>query len=164
MQPVDVAIALGSNLGDRRAHLDFAVAALRRVPGASVLAVAPAIETPPVGPAGQGAYLNAAVLLRTTMPADAVLWTLLGIERARGRRRGGPRWGPRTLDLDLLLHGSAVVVRPGLTVPHPRMHERRFVLEPLAAIAPELVHPVLGRSISELLGTVDDLARPTAVA
>ena len=111
-----------------------------------------AYETDPVGPPGQGPYLNAAATIRTDLPADRLLAAFLEIERAAGRDRAAEaRNGPRTLDLDLLLDGPAVVERPGLSLPHPRLRERGFVLIPLAEIAPDAVDPVTGQSVQSLL-------------
>lgn len=146
------AIALGSNLGDRAAHIDAALASIAAVPRISVVAVSAVIQTAPVGPAPQGPFLNAAALLDTSLTPRDLLAVLHEIERRRGRDRSAEkRWGPRTLDLDLLLFGSLVIDEPGLTVPHPRMHERRFVLEPLAQIAPGWIVPTLGKSVADLL-------------
>lgn len=144
-----VAIALGSNLGERRAHLDFGVARLRSL--LRHIAVSRYHDTVPVGITGpQPLYLNAAATGETTLSARDLLDALLAIEAARGRERPYPN-APRTLDLDLILHGDLVVDDPGLTVPHPRFRERRFVLEPLAEIEPEMIDPVTGRTIRELL-------------
>jgi 2-amino-4-hydroxy-6-hydroxymethyldihydropteridine diphosphokinase len=144
-----VAVALGSNLGDRRAHLDFAVAKLRSL--LRHVAVSRYHDTVPVGIIGpQPLYLNAAATGEATLSARDLLDALLAIEAARGRERPFPN-APRTLDLDLILYGDLVIDGPGLTVPHPRFRERRFVLEPLAEIAPEAVDPVTGRTIRELL-------------
>ncbi len=144
------AIALGSNLGDRTRHLDAGVLAIAEFEGTRTMALSEYIETDPVGPAGQGAYLNAAMVVETSIKPRALLDALLEIERANGRDRDAEqRWGPRTLDLDLLLYADRVIDEPGLTIPHPRMHERMFVLEPLMQIAPGLDVP--GR------GTVRDL-------
>jgi 2-amino-4-hydroxy-6-hydroxymethyldihydropteridine diphosphokinase len=151
-------VALGSNLGDRAAHLGYAVAALRAGEGVEVVALSSLWETAPVGPPGQGPYLNAAAALRTTLGPRALLERLLAIERARGRRRSGARDEARGLDLDLLVHGSLRIEEPGLVVPHPRLAERAFVLEPLCEIAADLVPPGLDAGVAELAARVRDPA------
>ena len=146
------AIALGSNLGDRRAHLSFAVDALGRL--LADLRVSPFIETDPVGVPPQPRYLNGAVVGRCACAPAVLLDALLRIERARGRER--PHAGAaRTLDLDLILMGDLVIRRPGLDLPHPRFRERRFVLAPLAAIAPDLTDPITGSTARKLLAALD---------
>jgi 3-oxoacyl-[acyl-carrier protein] reductase len=143
-------IALGSNLGDRKANLDGAIQALRETPGITVGAVSTYHETAPVGgPPGQNNFLNAAAEIQTTLAPEELLKVLLEIEQRFGRVRGEQN-DPRTLDLDLLLYGFWI--RPGSDpiVPHPRMHERMFVLSPLVEIAPLVMHPVLRRSIGFL--------------
>lgn len=148
------AIALGSNKGDRRAHLSYAVEELRLF--LEGLHVSTAIESPPVSPAGPNdpAYLNAVAIGWTTLSARAVLDRLLRIEAERGRTR--PHVGaPRTLDLDLVLLGNEIVKEAELEVPHPRFRERRFVLEPLAELAPDLIDPVTGLTIRELADRLD---------
>ena len=143
-QPVAAFVALGSNLGDRSGHLAHALSALAELPSTTLVASSAVRETDPVGPPGQGPYLNAVAELRTALAPRALLAALLAIELARGRDRSREvRFGPRTLDLDLLCWGTAVpggdrLDAPGLTVPHPRMHERSFVLEPLAELAPAI--------------------------
>jgi 2-amino-4-hydroxy-6-hydroxymethyldihydropteridine diphosphokinase len=147
-----VAVALGSNLGDRRAHLDHAVAALHNL--LSNLSVSLYYDTVPVGIIGpQPVYLNAAAVGDTPLPARALLDALLAIEGARGRTRPHPN-APRTLDLDLILVGQTVLEEPGLILPHPRFRERRFVLQPLAQIAPDLRDPVSGKTVGELLANL----------
>lgn len=144
-----VAIALGSNLGDRRAHLDFAVSRLQS--SFANLRVSRYYDTEPVGaPGPQPRFLNAAAVGDTSASAREILATLMAIERERGRERPFQN-AARTLDLDLILLGNLVVEEAGLTVPHPRFRERRFVLEPLAEIAPELVDPVTGSTVGELM-------------
>jgi 3-oxoacyl-[acyl-carrier protein] reductase len=147
-------IALGSNLGDRRAYLDRALAELRGRPGVEVTRVSSVYETAPVGgPAGQGPYLNAVAELRTTLAAAGLLQLLLDVESGLGRVRA-ERDGPRTIDLDLLLYDDVVRDDLELTLPHPRLHQRLFVLQPLAEIAPGLIHPLLKRTIADLLGNL----------
>lgn len=147
---VDAYVALGANLGDRLASLDAAVAALGVLPDTEVLAVSPWIETDPVGYLDQPRFLNGVAKMRTILEPRALLEALLAIELGLGRTREGARFGPRTIDLDLLVYGDAELDEPGLTVPHPRLHERRFVLEPLAAVAPGLDVPGRGR-VADLL-------------
>jgi 2-amino-4-hydroxy-6-hydroxymethyldihydropteridine diphosphokinase len=156
-------VALGANLGDRAGALARALEALRATPGVRVVAVSRTWETAPVGPP-QPAYLNAAAALDTTLGAFALLARLQAIEREAGRTRGEERNLPRTLDLDLLLFGGLVIEAPDLVVPHPRMHERAFVLEPLAEIAPRELHPLLRETISTLAARVRDegSARPAS--
>ncbi len=137
-------VGLGSNLGDREATIRAAVAAL---PG--VVAVSGLRETEPVGPVEQPPFLNGAVALETELSPRELLDVLLAVERELGRVRR-ERWGPRTIDLDLLLYGDRVVDEPGLSLPHPRLHERRFALEPLAELDPELAVPGRGR-VKDLL-------------
>jgi 3-oxoacyl-[acyl-carrier protein] reductase len=144
-------LALGSNLGDRQSFLDQALLRLRAVPGLTIRRVSSYYETAPVGgPAGSGAYLNAVAEADTTLPPDQLLQTLLNIERGFGRVRSEPN-APRTLDLDLILYGDLIRAGPDPVVPHPRLHERRFVLQPLADLAPEVRHPALKKSVRELL-------------
>ncbi len=149
---VRVAIGLGSNLGDRRTHLDDAIAALSAV--GEVVAVSAYYETAPIGGPEQGDFLNAVAVIETGLDAAEVLDVLLAVERDHGRVRRR-RWGPRTLDLDLLLYGEEVVEAPGLTVPHPRMTERRFVLEPLIEVWPDATLPD-GTRFSDLLPELSD--------
>ncbi len=144
-------IALGGNLGDRREYLDRALEGLRQHPGITVTRVSRFHETAPVGgPPGQPNYLNGAAELHTDLEPRALLQILLDVEARLGRVRREPN-GPRTVDLDLLLYGDRVIREADLIVPHPRMHERAFVLQPLAEIAPDAVHPSFGVTIRELL-------------
>lgn len=142
-----VAVALGSNLGDRRAHLEFAVGRLRTF--LADLRVSSFLETDPVGVGAQPMFLNGAAVGWSDDPARALLERLLAIEGERGRVR--PSVGaPRTLDLDLVLVGDEVIDEPGLTVPHPRFRERAFVLDPLSEIAADLVDPATSQSVAAL--------------
>ena len=145
-------VGLGANLGDRQEFIDRAVALLAATDGVQVLAVSELLETDPVGVVDQPRFLNGAAVVETTLSARELLEALLGIERTLGRVRG-ERWGPRTIDLDLLLYGDTVVDEPGLEVPHPRLHERRFALEPLSDLDPELEIPGRGQ-VSTLLAAL----------
>lgn len=134
-------VGLGANLGDREAALRQAVELLAATPGVEVAAVSSLRETDPVGYLDQPRFLNGAAALDTTLTPRELLDRLLAVERELGRTREGPRYGPRTADLDLLLYGAEEIDEPGLTVPHPRLHERRFALEPLCELDPGLVVP-----------------------
>ena len=149
-----VYLGLGSNLGDRRRNLEAALDALRAHPQIAVTAVSSFLETDPVGgPPGQGKFLNAAAKIETDLSPEALLEELKRVERALGRKPG-PRWGPREIDLDILLYGDTILETGTLVIPHPRMRERRFVLEPLAEIAPAARDPATGRTVRELLEKV----------
>jgi 2-amino-4-hydroxy-6-hydroxymethyldihydropteridine diphosphokinase len=145
-------VGLGANLGDRESTLRGAVEALGAEDGIEVVAVSKLRETDPVGVGEQPLYLNGAVALETTLTARELLESLLAVEQRFGRIRVPGEHGPRTLDLDLLLYGDEEIDEPGLTLPHPRLHERRFVLEPLAELAPGLVVPGRGDVESLLSG------------
>lgn len=145
---VRVAIALGSNLGDRRAHLDYAIDALSL--DLTDITSSSIIETPPEGVGDEhGPYLNAAVVGVTSLSTRDLLARLLEIEEEGGRQRPYPL-APRTLDLDLILYGDSVIDEPGLSVPHPRFRDRAFVLQPLAEIAPDMRDPITGETVGEL--------------
>jgi len=146
-------VALGANLGDRRRTIEFALERLAAVEGVELVRVSSLRETDPVGVVDQPRFLNGVAQVRTTLPARGLLEALLGVESSLGRVRGD-RWGPRTIDLDLLLYDDAVVDEPGLRVPHPRLHERRFVLEPLAELDPALVVPGRG-AVGDLLEALE---------
>jgi 2-amino-4-hydroxy-6-hydroxymethyldihydropteridine diphosphokinase len=146
-----VVIGLGSNLGDRRENLDAAIAMLREAPLIRVLRRSPVYETPPAGGPPQGDYLNAAVLVVTSLEARAILDRALAIERRLGRTRSEEtRWGPRTIDLDLLWIEGEALDEDGLTVPHPRLSERPFAVRPLLDVAPDAVDARTGCSYASL--------------
>ncbi len=147
-------IGLGANLGDRERNLSRAVALIEDIPEIEVRAVSSFRETDPVGYLEQPRFLNAALEAETSLSPQALLDRLLEVERSLGRTREGPRFGPRTIDLDLLIYGNEVIEEPGLRVPHPRLQERRFVLEPLLELEPGLVLPGLG-PLRALLAALD---------
>lgn len=144
-------LGIGSNLGDRAQTIRSAIMALESAEGITVIAQSSVIETEPVGGPGQGKYLNGAVGVMTTLEPRGLLDVCLEVERKHGRdRTQEARWGPRTLDLDILLYGREIISEPGLIIPHPRMHERPFVLIPLAQIGPSQWHPVREMTIQTL--------------
>jgi 2-amino-4-hydroxy-6-hydroxymethyldihydropteridine diphosphokinase len=145
-------VAVGANLGDRDATFASVIESIEREADLLLLVASPVFESAPVGPAGQGAYLNAALELRTWLSPLDLLRRLQAIERQLGRDRGpeAVHWGPRTIDLDLLFFGDRCVDLPDLVVPHPRAHERAFVMLPMVRLAPGYWHPVLGRSLGEI--------------
>ncbi len=149
-------IGLGANLGDREAMLRAALEQLAAEPEIALVAVSGFRETDPVGLTEQPRFLNAAAAVDTELPARQLLERLLAVERRLGRTREGPRFGPRTIDLDLLLYGDAEIVEEGLQVPHPRLHERLFALEPLAELDAALVVPGRG----PLAGIIAGLQSP----
>ena len=145
-------IGIGSNVGDRSANIADAVVLMLGLAQTRVLVCSTLIETEPVGSVEQGRYLNGVCLLRTGLTARVLLEALLDIERRLGRdRRAEQRWGPRTIDLDLLVFGDEQIDEPGLCVPHPRLAEREFVLVPLSEVAPDLVVPGLFEPVWKLL-------------
>ena len=147
-------VGLGANLGEREETLSRALELLAATAGIEVVAVSSFRETDPVGYLDQPRFLNGAAMLETSLSPRELLDALLAVERELGRTREGARFGPRTVDLDLLLYGDAQLDEPGLTLPHPRLHERRFALEPLAELDPELVVPGRGR-VTDLLAELD---------
>lgn len=149
----DVYLGLGSNLGDRKAMLTGAVKAVAALSDTRIVTTSGVYETPPMGPQDQGAYLNMAGHFQTKLRPEMLMSRCQEIERSLGRAEHHERrhWGPREIDIDLLFYADRMIQSPTLTVPHPGISERWFVLKPLADIAPKLIHPSLGKPISELL-------------
>lgn len=155
-------LGLGSNLGNRRATLESAIASLRQVAEIEVHAVSTFIETEPVGVIDQPRFLNGALKIRTTFSPRELLDACLHIEREHQRNRAGTeRFGPRTLDIDLLLYCERIIDEPGLHVPHPRLHERLFALQPAVEIAADMVHPALHLSIGAMFDALKSRDRHT---
>jgi 2-amino-4-hydroxy-6-hydroxymethyldihydropteridine diphosphokinase len=148
-------IALGSNLGDRELNLLRAVAEVGKLPESKVTALSSFYETSPVGAVPQNPFYNAVLRLTTGLDAATLLRRLLQIEDKTFRRVRTVAQGPRTIDLDLLLFGDSVITEENLVVPHPRLTERRFVLQPLCEIAPEAIHPLTGKTVCEHLAALD---------
>jgi 2-amino-4-hydroxy-6-hydroxymethyldihydropteridine diphosphokinase len=154
--PHRVYIGIGSNLGDRRANTLEAVDRITKLPGTRVVRASSLYESEPLGDAKTW-FVNSVIELETEMTAEQLLKKLKAIEDAMGRKRvKGKRWGSRIIDLDILLSNGEVVTKRSLKIPHPEMHKRRFVLLPLAELAPHVVHPQLGQTVSSLLATVKD--------
>jgi 2-amino-4-hydroxy-6-hydroxymethyldihydropteridine diphosphokinase len=148
-------LGLGANLGDREKNIRAALAALARTDGVTVTKISALLENPAIGgPPNSPPYLNAAAEIKTTLGSHALLHHTLEIEKVLGRTRT-QKWEPRLIDIDLLLYGDHIISSQELVIPHPLMHERRFVLQPLSEIAPEAVHPVLQMTIAGLLQNLD---------
>lgn len=145
-----VYIAIGSNLGRRAANCARAVDLIGLLRDTEVTGKSSLYETEPWGVTGQPGFINAVVEVRTSLEPEGLFRALKSIEADMGRKDAG-RWGPRVIDLDIIFYGDMVVEKEGLTIPHPRLHERAFVLVPLNDIAPDLVHPVLKKTVSELM-------------
>jgi 2-amino-4-hydroxy-6-hydroxymethyldihydropteridine diphosphokinase len=157
-----VVIGLGSNLGDRLENLAAAVGALRADRDLRVIDRSPLYESPPAGGPPQGDYVNAALLVSTSLDAREILRRLMAVERALGRVRPDPvRWGPRTIDLDILWIEGESIAEPGLDVPHPRLRDRPFALRPLVDVAPDARDPSTGELFASLPAASAEIARLT---
>lgn len=150
-------IGIGSNLGDRQAHIEAAGKGLAHLALTQVTAMSKSYETSPVGPVDQGMFLNAAAVIETALSPMELLMGLQAIEKSQGRasRSDRTKWGPRELDLDILFYDQKIITQGELVLPHPQLHLRWFVLKPMAELAPDLVHPVNGKTIATLLEEVE---------
>jgi 2-amino-4-hydroxy-6-hydroxymethyldihydropteridine diphosphokinase len=151
-----VFISVGSNLGDKLDNCLRGIAALSESGESVLLGVSRFFRTSPVDYADQDWFVNAAIKIRTTMTPLALLDRLVAIQQQMGRNADAVRFGPRVLDLDILLYDDWVVRMPRLKIPHPRMHKRAFVLQPICDINPSIIHPVLGQTVADLLNRLDD--------
>ena len=149
-----VYIGIGSNLGDPYENCIKAVEALKAHPFCSIKTLSRFYRTEPMGVEGQNWFINAALCINTRHSPVELIETLLDIEKKMGRARSGLKWESRIIDLDILLFGNEIINDKRLTVPHPRMHMRRFVMAPMADIAPEIIHPVLGKTMSEIFNEI----------
>jgi 2-amino-4-hydroxy-6-hydroxymethyldihydropteridine diphosphokinase len=149
-EPVTVTIGIGSNMGDRQVYCEEAVRLISNFPKTSLLAVSSLYETAPLELIDQDWFINCVAAVRTTFSPGELLRACQEVEQSLGRKRS-VRFGPRTIDLDILFYGDQIIHETDLTIPHPRAHERRFVLEPLAEIAPEFEHPALRKTASQIL-------------
>lgn len=148
-------LGIGSNMGNPAANCAVADRCLSKIDGVTVLRRSSLYRTQPVGVEGQGWFVNGVIEVRTALGPRSLMDALMGVEERMGRVRNG-RWGPRIIDIDILLYGQAVIDEEGLVIPHPRLHERRFVLVPLDEIAPYAIHPAFGVSVRGLLDRLQD--------
>lgn len=155
-----VFIGIGSNLGDPRKNCTEAIDRIKAHPGCEVLEISPFYSTEPVGVEDQNWYTNAVIAIHTSLKAEELIKVLLGIEKGMGRIRTLNRWESRTIDLDILLFGDEIINKKNLKVPHPLMNKRRFVMAPIADIAPEKIHPVLGKTMAQILVEIPDTEQP----
>ena len=154
-EPITAYLGIGSNMGDRQAYCGEAVRLISRFPGTSLIEVSSLYETAPLELADQDWFINCVAAVRTTLSPQELLQACREVEQFLGRKRSA-RFGPRTIDLDILFYGDQIIRETDLTIPHPRAHERRFVLEPLAEIAPGMEHPALRKTIPQILQAMKD--------
>ena len=156
MLPHTAYLSVGSNLGDKLENCRSGIATLTRSPGIRLVAQSRIYRTEPVDYLDQDWFINYAVKIETDLTPGELLKHIKSVEQTAGRKQNAIRFGPRILDLDILLYDDVVREEPGLTIPHPRMHKRRFVLRPICDIDPEIIHPVFHRSMQVLLNSLDD--------
>ena len=155
-----VFIGIGSNLGDSRKNCIEAIDRINDHPDCEVLKVSSFYSTEPVGVADQNWFTNAVTVIGTTLESEVLIKALLDIEKEMGRIRTGSRWEARTIDLDILMFGDDIINKINLTVPHPLMHKRRFVMAPITEIEPEKIHPVLGKKMMQILAEIPEAEQP----